>query len=145
MTVAGPTRRRTARNARLLLVAYLLIPAALVFGPLPVRLLDWTTIAAQDVAGALGAEPGSVTRMDVEAACNVLLFIPVGFLLALGLPRIGAVRLWLVCLAASVAIELLQGLFLSDRTSSLRDIALNGAGAGVGLAAGRALGRRTAR
>ena len=86
-----------------------------------------------------------MTRMDVEAACNVLLFIPVGFLLALGLPRVGAVRLWLVCLTASVAIELLQGLFLSDRTSSLRDIALNGAGAGVGLAAGRALGRRSAR
>lgn len=83
----------------------------------------------------------------VEAAANVALFIPLGFLLA------GATRRWWVGLlggsALSAAVESLQFALLASRQASLRDLiadtlgALLGAGlAGILLAASR---RRTAR
>jgi len=69
-----------------------------------------------------------------EAAANVVLFIPLGFLFRLARPRpedrwaLGALAAGLL---ASVAIELTQ-LFLPGRYPALLDIATNGAGAMLG-------------
>lgn len=84
----------------------------------------------------------------VEAAANVALFIPLGFLLA------GATRRWWVGVlggfALSAAVESLQFALLASRQASLRDLiantlgALLGAGlAGILLAASRRRGARS--
>jgi acetyltransferase-like isoleucine patch superfamily enzyme/VanZ family protein len=71
----------------------------------------------------------------VEGAANVLLFIPLGLVLALLLP---VRRWWLAALAglfASMAIEAVQYLLLSQRQASLRDVANNSLGALLGALA----------
>ena len=69
----------------------------------------------------------------IEFSANVLLFVPLGILLAIVMPK----RRWLViaiALAVSALIEWLQALFLHERTSSTRDVVANVAGAVLGLA-----------
>jgi hypothetical protein len=69
-----------------------------------------------------------------DAILNLLLFLPIGFLLAL---RHGAspVRTWAGLTALAVAIEVAQ-LFLPGRFATLSDVLMNSAGAaaGIGLA-----------
>lgn len=67
----------------------------------------------------------------IESGTNVLLFLPMGILLALLLRRAWTAML-LGC-AASAAIELGQALFLPGRTASLADIAANTAGCVLGV------------
>lgn len=78
-----------------------------------------------------------LTYRLVERAANVLLFVPLGLLLALSIP---ANRWWLailICLVVSLAIELVQGAFLPERVISNSDVLQNTAGAIVGVALSR--------
>jgi VanZ family protein len=71
----------------------------------------------------------------VEFASNVVLFIPLGFIASLVLPRRGW---WLVLLLGplfSGAIELAQRLFLPERFATVSDILANSIGAIVGAIA----------
>lgn len=71
------------------------------------------------------------------ALFNVLLFVPVGVLGVLTLPR-SRVRTWaLVALAASVSVEATQALLLEDRVPSLVDVAANTLGGYLGALATR--------
>lgn len=73
----------------------------------------------------------------MEAAANVALFVPLGFLVArLLAPRRRGLALAL-CIVLSGAGELAQELFLPARNANAQDVLLNAAGAlaGVGLAA----------
>lgn len=69
----------------------------------------------------------------LEFSGNVLMFAPVGFLIALLLP----VRVWwislLACPALSVAIELTQGAALSERFASANDVLANSIGSVLGI------------
>lgn len=70
----------------------------------------------------------------VEAAANVLLFVPLGLLAGLLLP---ARRWWLavlLCVGLSAGAEVLQELFLPERRGDLQDVLNNGAGALLGVA-----------
>jgi glycopeptide antibiotics resistance protein len=67
----------------------------------------------------------------IEFGANILMFVPLGFLLTLLLPR--AWQGFLLALALSVLAELVQE-FLPARHASLRDVLANGAGAVVGAA-----------
>lgn len=75
----------------------------------------------------------------IEFASNVLMFVPLGFLGTLALPR----RFWwvivLACCALSSCIETTQLVLLPGRTFSLRDIAANSFGGLVGSAVAAAL------
>ncbi|HWA57916.1 MAG TPA: VanZ family protein [Gemmatimonadales bacterium] len=61
---------------------------------------------------------------------NILLFLPLGWALSYWLRPKPAV---LACLAATIAIETLQGTVLTGRDSSLRDILSNALGGGLGV------------
>lgn len=69
----------------------------------------------------------------VEAAANVLFFIPLGALVSVMFaPPKRTVGL-LLCLGLSVFIELVQHIFLPGRVGSVRDVICNGLGAGIGV------------
>lgn len=88
--------------------------------------------------------PEGLAAGAVETAANVLVFVPVGFLVA-GLMSRG--REWVAvvaCFLASAGIEILQTLTMLTRHGSSRDVLTNTAGAIVG-AAGCYLVRRLSR
>jgi hypothetical protein len=97
---------------------------ALTVGPSPGELLF---TVAQSVPGLDG-----LSTSTVEMAANVLLFVPVALLLAAAAPRLPGVVIWLLCTAASAAVETAQ-LILPDRESTVRDVVLNSAGALIGV------------
>lgn len=69
---------------------------------------------------------------DLEIIANVLIFIPIGIFGAMLLPR----RMWWVAVLAGAALsivaELFQGVVLSSRVGSVRDVVLNVAGTLLG-------------
>ncbi|WP_186764332.1 VanZ family protein [Arthrobacter yangruifuii] len=77
-----------------------------------------------------------VSYASLEAAANVALFVPLGFLAC----RLLAPKRWwlalLACTMLSGAGELAQELYLPERVGNAEDVLLNGAGAlaGVGMA-----------
>jgi hypothetical protein len=74
----------------------------------------------------------------VESASNVLLFVPFGFLMAVWLGRRSWWAAMIIGCAASCSIELGQLIFLSARTASVADVAVNTAGAVLGALMARA-------
>ncbi|GAA3896138.1 hypothetical protein GCM10022381_42010 [Leifsonia kafniensis] len=68
----------------------------------------------------------------LEFSANVLMFVPLGFLVVMILPT----KVWwlalIVCPALSVAIELSQAVFLSARFATVLDVIANSIGAIVG-------------
>jgi VanZ family protein len=75
----------------------------------------------------------------LEELANLMMFVPLGML---GVLAVGTRRGWVVVLAAtaiSASVELVQGAFLPARVASLTDVAANGAGALVGVAAAAAV------
>jgi glycopeptide antibiotics resistance protein len=78
----------------------------------------------------------------VDAATNLLLLAPLGFLVALARRRHGV---WLgvaACAAVSALIELGQAAVVSSRHASWRDFAANVVGGGLGALAGAFVRRR---
>ncbi|WP_369140371.1 VanZ family protein [Modestobacter versicolor] len=116
---------RTA--ARTLLVGYLVAAAALTLGPLPETLL----FAVVDALRSVVELPRLRTAAAVERGANVVLFVPLGALLCVALPRFSPAVVWLGCLAGSAAVEAVQSA-LPGRTSTLDDVLANGLGAAVG-------------
>jgi glycopeptide antibiotics resistance protein len=74
----------------------------------------------------------------MDMATNFLLFIPLGFLMAVRLPRSAAETWWLALLVLIITIELAQALVLS-RSGDITDVILNWAGAMTGSSLGRGL------
>ncbi|AYG04187.1 VanZ family protein [Gryllotalpicola protaetiae] len=68
----------------------------------------------------------------LELAANIAMFVPLGFLGTLALPRRGWWVAPVACFALSVTIEMTQLLLLPDRTFSLRDIVGNTLGGLLG-------------
>jgi glycopeptide antibiotics resistance protein len=70
----------------------------------------------------------------LESSANVAMFVPVGFLVAMLLPR----RRWwmalLACPALSAGIEASQAAFLSERFATIADVMANSLGALLGIA-----------
>ncbi|MBP2375913.1 VanZ family protein [Paeniglutamicibacter psychrophenolicus] len=69
----------------------------------------------------------------VEAAANVLFFVPLGALLPLWFKNRRWLTSWLVCVGVSLIVEAFQFVFLSDRVGSVRDVICNGLGAALGV------------
>ncbi|MBG0739157.1 VanZ family protein [Paeniglutamicibacter antarcticus] len=127
-----PTRPAHTRVPQLVLGVYLLVLALIVFWPSHVdKPIDGLLADTLQFLHGHGV-PGWVDYTFVESAANVLLFIPFGFLVALMLPP----RRWwaavIIGCAAPCCIELAQLLFLSGRTSTLADVAVNTLGAAIG-------------
>ena len=69
----------------------------------------------------------------VEAAANVLFFVPLGALLPLWFKNRRWLTSWFVCVGISLIVEVVQFVFLSDRVGSVRDVICNGLGAALGV------------
>ncbi|MGY1771894.1 VanZ family protein [Blastococcus sp. SYSU D00813] len=115
------------RAARIALALYLLAGAAITLGPTPAGLFGTGNRAARDLTD------GALSSAAIEAGANVLLFVPVGFLLCAAFPAVRRVWLWALCAAASASIELYQYAF-PGRDASLRDLVMNSLGAALGVA-----------
>jgi glycopeptide antibiotics resistance protein len=70
---------------------------------------------------------------ELEFTANVGMFVPLGFLLGLALPRGGWWVAVLLLPSFSGFIEVTQGLALQDRVSTMQDVAANTIGGYVGL------------
>ena len=69
----------------------------------------------------------------LEFSANVLMFLPVGFLLTLLLPRKAWWLAILICLGLSGAIEYTQSVLLTERFATILDVIANSSGAIVGV------------
>jgi glycopeptide antibiotics resistance protein len=69
----------------------------------------------------------------LEFTANIIMFIPLGFLVALLLSQ----RLWwlalIICPAFSISIELTQATFLAARFATVSDVVSNSTGAFIGI------------
>ena len=128
-----PPRRFTRAWALALGIPFLLGLAALTLTPSRIEqvmpnLLDLILGAAH----RLGWESLDFTRLEILA--NVLVFVPVGILAFVLLPR----RVWLLALLVgpllSVAIETAQRVALPHRAATVTDVVANSAGALLGVA-----------
>ncbi|MDQ4490357.1 VanZ family protein [Sinomonas sp. ASV486] len=112
-------RRRTAWWA---LAVYGLAVAAVVFAPVGPSLKGVPL-------------PGWLHAGAIDAAANVAIFVPGGFLVAQLLPR---GRRWLavaICCGVSATIEAVQAFFLPERSGNVRDVVTNTTGALIGMLA----------
>lgn len=69
----------------------------------------------------------------VEAAANVLFFVPLGALVPITFSPPRWLGGWVLCIGLSVSIEAIQLVFLSGRVASVRDVICNAIGAGIGV------------
>ena len=125
---------RTA--ARVLLVAFVLAAAGLTLGDRP---LDSTYLLRDLLRAALELTPVSPARLSDDRAeflANVLLFVPLGVLLPLALPRVPLTVLLIVPVAASLAVEVAQLLVVAGRTPDVADLASNSTGGAFGILLG---------
>lgn len=109
---------------------YLGVVALLTLGPTPwrtrPRLTDYDVLSV-----GTWLDPATWSRgLTVEFAANIALFVPLGLLLRLALPRAGWLGAALLGGAISVAIEVLQ--VLGPRVSDPRDVVANSIGAVAG-------------
>ena len=147
-----PSRAQTRLTwgARAALVGVLLLAVVLTLTPSPLLtgLFDFHDGLAR-VVGRLTLGQTEVSLEEAEALANVLLFIPIGLLLRLALPRVLSSALLALATAGSLGIEVVQYLALPGRTPSLVDVLTNGGGAAIGLVLGvdaqRLVGRWTRR
>jgi VanZ family protein len=144
---ASMTLRSAARlTVWLALALYIGLLALIVLWPVPVD---------RPARGLLGdvletlhrhGVPAWINYGVVEAAANVLLFLPFGLLAGLLLPRR---RRWLAAAGAvllSAGIELAQSGLLPERFGTVQDVLANTAGAVLGVAAASLLpGQRPVR
>lgn len=141
-TPAATTRRTTPgrgiRDMRLWLGAYAVALALIAFWPVPVD------SGARPFLRAITAALPWLTYDVIEFSANVLLFVPLGALLALVIPRRRMLVLP-VALLSTIIIETGQALLLAARTPSLRDIIANFSGAALGLLVVWLLERRRAK
>lgn len=118
---------------RCLVAAYFLAVAWIVFWPAQVDTTgEVPLLGVLSWLNAHGIPEWLVNYSTVEFTANVMMFVPMGLIFVWHLPT----RKWwlspLAGLACSAAIELIQGLFLPDRVSDVRDLASNTLGALLG-------------
>jgi glycopeptide antibiotics resistance protein len=132
-----PAPRPRPRTAWLGLLGYLVGVAVLTLVPqAPTgQLLEFRDQLQWLLQKLSGGRVG-VSVAGAEALANVVLFVPIGLLLRLALPRPPATALLLLALASSTAIEAVQYLVLPARIPSLVDVLTNSAGAAFGLVLG---------
>ena len=126
------TGARTRRWAWRALGMIAIVVVAITFWPTPVD-KPFRSVLAR-LLGSLHRHgmPEWVTYSVIESASNVVMFVPLGVLIAL----LAWPSLWwvsgLLGLVASLTIELTQSIFLPMRFASAGDIAANTAGALLG-------------
>ena len=122
----GGDAHRVRRVGLRLLALYAAALALIAFWPTPVD--RGATGLLREIARVVPLLSHDV----VEFTANIALFVPLGVLLALALPR-RRVLVLPIALVVTSAIEVGQAVFLAERTASVRDVVANTAGAALGL------------
>lgn len=133
MTDKGPPKSRVRQQLGLILV--------LSYGLVVILATMWPTPLDQGFASSINRLLAVLHRNGIpewfgysklEFSANILMFVPLGFLVSMLLP----VRVWwlalILCPGLSAAIELTQALALSARFASILDVASNSIGALIG-------------
>lgn len=134
----------TPRNARRLFAVYAVLMCAVLLQPQP-------TVAAggvgwlDDLLQHLGAPATLTATGRVEALVNTVLFIPPSALALLVFPRLRWSDVVVAGFVGSLAVELIQGLILSDRSAQAIDVVANTSGALIGALVGLAVLRKAQR
>ncbi len=113
-------------------VLYLVGLALIAFWPVPVD-QEFSDALELLIAQLQGDGLSFLSYATVEIAANVLLFVPLGILLAV---LFGPGARWLAfgaCVAVSAFIEFAQAVLLPDRTAAVSDLLANVAGAAIGV------------
>ncbi|MGR0159141.1 VanZ family protein [Paenarthrobacter nitroguajacolicus] len=127
---------------RIALAGYLAGLAMIGFWPTPVdKPIQGTLSAVLNYLHSLGV-PEWIGYNFVEASANVLLFIPLGGLVAFVLPAKPWWHVAALSALVSVSMEGGQLLFITDRFFSLLDLVTNALGAVIGIAFARLFSRR---
>jgi glycopeptide antibiotics resistance protein len=135
-TTSGRTSRPSLVSLRVLAALALglvLLLVLVVFSPSS-DLQGKTVTELSKVMLAAGIPEWLATFTLWERVMNVLLFVPLGVLGALGRPGWTMWRWAAVGVALSLAIEVVQGLLLPARDASVLDVAMNALGVVVGAA-----------
>jgi glycopeptide antibiotics resistance protein len=133
MTDKGPPKSRVRLNLGLALV--------LAYGLIVILATMWPTPLDQGFASSINRLLAVLHRNGIpewfgysklEFSANVLMFVPLGFLVSMLLP----VRVWwlalIICPGLSIAIELTQAFALSARFATVSDVVSNSIGALIG-------------
>ncbi|HWR85566.1 MAG TPA: VanZ family protein [Rhodoglobus sp.] len=134
MTATRPLAPAVVLPTAVIAVLYLALVAYLTLGEVP-----WSTLTNEARWGVLSIrswlEPETWTTGTMfEFTANVLMFVPIGLLLRMALPRAGWSTVLGIAVAITVAIELAQ--IPLDRVSDPRDLVANSAGATIGVIIG---------
>jgi len=125
----GKTRQWFATTA---LVIYCSIVLFVTLRPTPIDKGHDSTIDRVLAALHRSGLPQWFGYGELEFSANIVMFVPLGFLIALLLPH----RIWwlaaLICPAASACIELAQATLLAERFASLTDVISNSIGGLLG-------------
>jgi glycopeptide antibiotics resistance protein len=107
-------------------------------GDVPARV---SLVPLRDLSDILADDPASATRQIVG---NLLVFAALGVLAPLRFPRLASVpRILALAAGCSVLVEVAQYVLRLDRVSSVDDVLLNAAGAGLAALASRPRWRAT--
>lgn len=117
--------RHAVRSPRILLTAYVVVLTLIAVWPVPVD------SGAGGFLRLVSRVIPVLTYARIEFGANILLFVPLGILLALILRQ--RYLIVPIALVATVAIESFQALLLDKRTPSVMDIIANLTGAAIGL------------
>lgn len=120
---------------------WLAVSSLSAYGAIVLLTTMWPTPIDQSFEGSVDKVLNVLHRTGVpewfgynklEFSANVIMFVPLGFLVSMLLP----VRLWwlalFICPGISAAIELTQGALLSSRFSTINDVIANSIGAFCG-------------
>ncbi|MFC4245271.1 VanZ family protein [Gryllotalpicola reticulitermitis] len=122
-----------------LLGAYSVVVLLITMSPIPVDRRYRNAISTVLAIAHRHGVPEWFGYLPLEFTTNIAMFVPLGFLLALALPR----SLWwtvlLITPAFSAGIELTQGAFLPQRVADIGDVVANGIGGWLGAFASVAL------
>ena len=123
-----------AQRSRPLLVSYALVLAVVLFSPTS----DVQSSLVVDLAHVLQLvlPDAWVTFTRVEVLMNVVIIAPLVLLGSMVWPRLRWQDWAAYGFAGAIAVELLQGMLLPDRSASFSDIVANGTGAVVGAVVG---------
>lgn len=116
-----------------LLVVYTGIVLAVTMWPTPVDAGYEGAIARLLAAMHRVGVPEWFAYNELEFTANIAMFVPLGFLVGLALPRRAVWLAFVLVPAFSAAIEWTQGNFLETRVSTFQDVIANTAGGWVGV------------
>lgn len=115
---------------------------ALVYGVFLAFIVFWPSPIDQPVAGLLSRAiselhergvPAFIDYEFIEFGANIVLFIPVGFMLGLSIPLRWFVLALVLGPMLSAAIEIAQRVLLEERYATMADVIANSIGATIGV------------